>query len=121
MYLGITSGLVLQIHYCMGREVGSSVQFAEVNAHTCGVCGMQNAKNKCCHDEVKFIKLQDVHKQVSADYNVTAPASVSREFDLINNSLWAVTDSVAASGNSPPEYYDDGQPSLFILYHLLRI
>ena len=120
MYLGITSGLVLQIHYCMGKEVGSSVQFAEVNLHTCSVCGMQNTKNKCCHDELKFIKLQDVHKQVNADYNVTAPASVSQEFDLINTSFYAVNDSVAACNNSPP-VYDDGQPSLFILYHLLRI
>jgi hypothetical protein len=120
MYLGITSGLVLQIHYCMNKEVGSSVKFAEVNTHTCTVCGMQNAKNKCCHDEVKFIKLQDVHQQVTADYSIAPAPSVSQEFDLINTSLYAVTDTAAVCNNSPPDD-DDGQPSLSIFHSLFRI
>jgi hypothetical protein len=120
MYLGITSGLVLQIHYCMDKQVGSSVQFAEVETHTCAVCGMQNAKNKCCHDEVKFIKLQDVHQQVTADYIIAPAPSVSQEFDLINTSFHAVTDSVSTCNHSPPDD-DDGQPSLFIFHNLFRI
>jgi hypothetical protein len=120
MYLAITSGLVLQIHYCMDKQVGSSVKFAEVSTHICTVCGMQNAKNKCCHDEVKFIKLQDVHKQATADYTITPPPTVAREFDLINTSLYSVTDSVATGNNSPPDD-DDGQPSLFVFNHFFRI
>jgi len=120
MYLGITSGLVLQIHYCMGKQTGTSVQFAEVNTHSCTICGMQNAKNKCCHDEVKFIKLQDVHQQVTADYSITAPAPVSQEFDLISTSLNTVADSASACNHSPPDD-EDGQPSLFVLYSVFRI
>lgn len=120
MYLVITSGLVLQVHYCMNKQVGSSVQFAELGKHTCTVCGMQNAKNKCCRDEVKFIKLQDVHQQVNADCTILPAPSVSQEFDLINASLYAVADSVAACNNSPPDD-DDGQPSLFIFHSLFRI
>ncbi|MEP6750969.1 MAG: hypothetical protein ABJB86_24755 [Bacteroidota bacterium] len=120
VYLAITSGLVLQIHYCMDKQVGSSVKFAEVNTHTCTVCGMQNAKNKCCHDEVKFIKLQDVHKQATADYTIAPPPAVSQEFDLINTPLYAVADSAAIRNNAPPDD-DDGQPSLFIFNHFFRI
>jgi len=29
--------------------------------------------NKCCHDEVKIIKLQDAHKQVNTDYEIARP------------------------------------------------
>ncbi|MEP7278689.1 MAG: hypothetical protein ABI813_08610 [Bacteroidota bacterium] len=121
MYLAITSGLVLHIHYCMEKQVGSSVKFAEVSTHTCSVCGMQNARNKCCRDETIFIKLQDLHKQVSTDYTITPPPSVSQEFNLINTSLYALTDSIAACNNNSPPRYDDGQLPFFILNHLLRI
>ncbi|MEO5685101.1 MAG: hypothetical protein ABIQ88_20825 [Chitinophagaceae bacterium] len=121
MYLAITSGLVLQIHYCMGKEIGSSVKFAETTTHTCGECGMQNAKNKCCHDEVKFIKLQDVHKQVSVDYQLTPPVATAQEFNLINPSF--DFNNIAADevcNNSPPD--DDADtPSIFLLNSVFRI
>ena len=120
MYLAISSGLVLQIHYCMDKQVGSSVKFAEVDSHTCAVCGMQNAKNKCCHDEVKFIKLQDVHKQATANYTITPPPAAEQEFNLINTSLFSVEEPVATRNNSPPDD-DDGQLSLFILHGIFRI
>ena len=120
MYLAITSGLVLQIHYCMDRQVGSSVKFAEVSSRTCSECGMQNAKNKCCHDEVKFIKLQDVHKQATADYTIAPPPAIEQEFNLINTSLFSAEDIVPACNNSPPGV-DDEQLSLFILHGVFRI
>jgi hypothetical protein len=120
MYLAISSGLVLQIHYCMDKQVSSSVKFAEVSTHTCSVCGMQNAKNKCCHDDIKFIKLQDVHKQATADYTIAPLPSVSQEFNLINTSLYSFVDSAATHNNSPPDD-DDGQPSLYIFNGIFRI
>jgi hypothetical protein len=120
MYLAITSGLVLQIHYCMGRQVGSSVKFAEAETHACSKCGMQNAKNKCCHDEVKFIKLQDVHKQVTADYQLTPPVAIVQEFNLINPQLHLTADTAEVCNNSPPDD-DTGQPSIFLLNGVFRI
>src|SRR5258706_13640871 len=104
IYLAITSGLVLQIHYCMGRQIGSSVKFAEAGTHACSKCGMQNAKNKCCHDEVKFIKLQqDAHKQVTTDYQVTPPAAIEQEFNLIDPFLHFNSEVKGISNNSPPD------------------
>lgn len=121
MYLAITSGVVLEIHYCMNRQVGASVQFAEVASNnTCAVCGMQNASNKCCHNELKFIKLQDVHQLVTADYSLPPVPAVSQEFCLVNTSLYQVVDSIAACNHSPSDD-DDGQPSLFILNRFFRI
>jgi hypothetical protein len=120
MYLAVTSGLVLQIHYCMGREVGSSVKFGDGGTHKCGKCGMQNAKNKCCHDEVKIIKLQDAHKQVTANYQFQPPAATAQEFNLINPLLHFNNDAAEICNNSPP-VDDTGQPSLFLLNGVFRI
>jgi len=121
MYLAITSGLVLQIHYCMGRQVGSSVKFAEADTHACSKCGMQNAKNKCCHDEVKFIKLQDVHQQVTADYQVIPPVIIDQQFNLIDPVLHFNTDKAGVCNNSPPDDDDESQPSILLLHCIFRI
>ncbi|MEO6316995.1 MAG: hypothetical protein ABIU63_07410 [Chitinophagaceae bacterium] len=122
MYLGITSGLVLQIHYCMGEQVGSSVKFADASAegHTCSNCGMQNGKSKCCHDEVKFLKLQDVHKQVTADYEFTAPVITLQPCNLIAPPATFQNESSAVCNNSPPD--DDlHQPAIFLFHCIFRI
>ncbi len=120
MYLAITSGLVLQIHYCMGKEVGSTVKFAENTSHACSKCGMENAKNKCCHDEVKFIKLQDAHKQVTADYQFACPAPLPQTFNCIEPLLRFNEASAETCNNSPPAD-DTSQPSIFLLHGVFRI
>jgi hypothetical protein len=119
MYFAITSGLVLQIHYCMGRQAGASVGLTNSSDHSCVKCGMQNGKNKCCHDEIKFLKLQDVHQQVSADFFVPPPAVIEQAFNLIAvPELDAVTVVTPASHSPPPH---TGQTPLFILHGVFRI
>jgi len=120
MYLAITSGLVLQIHYCMGKEVGSSVKFAETGTHACSKCGMENAKNKCCHDEVKFIKLQDVHKQATTEYQFASPAALPQTFNCIDPLLRFNTGAAEICDNSPPGD-DSSQPPIFLLHGVFRI
>ena len=73
IYLAISSGLILEIHYCMGKEAGSSVKFAGNATPRCGKCGMENGPHKCCHNELKLIKVQDSHQQASLDYQCQAP------------------------------------------------
>ncbi|MFT3935542.1 MAG: hypothetical protein QM726_18085 [Chitinophagaceae bacterium] len=122
IYLAITSGLVLQVHYCMGERMGASVKFAEAETRTCGNCGMQNGKNKCCHDDVKLLKLQDAHKQVNADFNINPPVAATQDFDLINPSACISNQNAEEVNiNSPPEEEETGQPSIFIFHCLLRI
>lgn len=122
MYLAISSGLVLQIHYCMGKAIGSTIQFAETGTSTCSKCGMENAKNKCCHDELKLIKLQDAHKQVNTDFEITAPALQPQQFNFIDPVLnFNTSTDCSCNNNSPPDDDDTGQPSLFILHSVFRI
>lgn len=58
-YILLTSGIVVDIHYCMGKL--SSVDFQKSASNTCGKCGMSN--RHCCNDEIKVVKLEDSHQQ----------------------------------------------------------
>ncbi len=59
-YLTVSSGLAMNIHYCMGKI--SSVTFgheADHNDGSCSKCGMSKTENHCCTDETQFVKLTD--------------------------------------------------------------
>ncbi len=72
IYLGVSSGVAMNIHYCMGKI--SSVDLMTLN-DKCGKCGMKKGANSCCKDEFKFFKLKDSHKFISNDINVFAPVA----------------------------------------------
>ena len=57
------------VHFCMGRF--SSVELYKQPAKSCSTCQACVLKSlvKCCHDEVKLIKLQNVHQHSSLAYN----------------------------------------------------
>ena len=63
-YLAVTSGIVINSHYCMKKLV--SVHLFEGRAEVCGNCGMDQHENSgCCRDEMKVVKLeQDQNKHV---------------------------------------------------------
>ncbi len=57
-YLALSCGVVINLHYCMGRL--DSVKLFSVKDEMCGKCGMKNSKSHgCCGNEIKIIKLQD--------------------------------------------------------------
>jgi hypothetical protein len=64
LYLLASSGVVLNVHYCMGQMAGVEV-YAD-HDDTCGKCGMKEQQGGCCSDELKVYKLEDAHKQVTA-------------------------------------------------------
>ncbi len=58
LYLLLSSGVVVHLHYCMDRlaEIGL---FAADHEDVCNDCGMQmNEDNDCCHDRTDVIKLK---------------------------------------------------------------
>ncbi|OJW36973.1 MAG: hypothetical protein BGO54_12805 [Sphingobacteriales bacterium 46-32] len=58
LYLLVTTGVVVNYHYCMNRL--ASTQFYAAESKQCGKCGMHISKSHgCCHDEVKVYKLDD--------------------------------------------------------------
>lgn len=53
LYLGLTSGVMVNIHYCMGRV--ADVDYGRAADDKCSNCGMEQ-KDGCCKTEHKFIK-----------------------------------------------------------------
>ena len=62
IYLVMSTGFVMNSHYCMGEL--SSIQLGVLEAKKC-ICGMRidsAKKNKCCHSKIEVVKLEDSHK-----------------------------------------------------------
>lgn len=76
LYFAVTSGIVINSHYCMKRLV--SIHLFETKAKVCGLCGMDiHDADGCCRDEVKVIKLvQDQVKIPVILYQIPAVEAV---------------------------------------------
>ncbi|MBO9572178.1 MAG: hypothetical protein J7497_08220 [Chitinophagaceae bacterium] len=61
VYLAITSGVMVNIHYCMGEV--AAVNYGHEKDHACEKCGMEQ-KDGCCHTEHKLIKSNDEHQLI---------------------------------------------------------
>ncbi len=66
-YLMLSTGIAMEIHYCMGKKAG--IDFYKLENEKCGRCGMLEKKNGCCNDEHKFYKIEDSFKHSSNNIN----------------------------------------------------
>lgn len=56
-YFTVSSGFVVNLHYCMGDLAGMEIGHPEKK--DCGKCGMPLKKKAgCCDDEVKVLKVE---------------------------------------------------------------
>ena len=102
MYMTVTSGIALEIHYCMGKRAG--IGLYGLADDKCGNCGMKEKKNSCCFDEHKFYKLSDSHKNVTNDISFSAnEISVLNEYPLFVWQLPSLNTVVALNDHSPPD------------------
>ncbi len=65
MYLLVSTGLLVEIHHCMGRVAGAELHlFATASTTACGKCGMEKGleSRHCCKDEIKQVKISDDHQ-----------------------------------------------------------
>jgi len=102
LYMGISSGIAMDIHYCMGKEIGFDL-YGNDNG-VCGKCGMKHKKG-CCGDEHKFYKLSDSHKNVSNDINLNAVViAIVTNYSLYNFQSVANIAVKTVANNSSPQY-----------------
>ena len=117
LYLVVSSGIALELHYFMGEKAGMELYGSE--SDTCGKCGMTDKDNGCCHDEFKFYKISDSHKTVSNDIDLTASSfAVIIDYNIYNWQMPDNTAIAAVNNNSPP---DDIGPSARIMNCVFRI
>ena len=111
VYMLSASGMVWQVHYCMGEKVG--IEFFHSKNEKCGKCGMEE-RGGCCHDEQKFFKLSQDHQPA------TLSASPEPEFKFIAPSYWIYCPMVA-SHSSALLHYNDASPPGLAGYALCRV
>ncbi len=117
LYLTVSSGIALEIHYCMGKQAG--IELYGSGNDRCGRCGMTDTKSGCCHDEYRFYKLEDSHKLASNDIVIGAGEAIPvNDHFSYNSSLPG--NSVAANfkGHSPPQ---PSGPSACVLNCVFRL
>lgn len=104
-YLTVSSGMAVNIHYCMGKI--SSVTFGGEKDHndgSCNKCGMSKAENHCCNDESQFLKLTDA-QQLSKESASVALFSVS-----LPETLTALQDPLQGHSSEPSVNYSTPPP-----------
>ena len=100
IYMTASSGVVLNVHYCMGKMALAGVD--NFKGNICK-CGMKTSPKSCCHNEVKVVKMTNLHKQAFADcYFFIHPALFPPGFSLINISKTYLSDLNVAIANKPP-------------------
>ena len=113
----VSSGIAMEIHYCMGERAG--VEFFKTENDKCSRCGMTEKKNGCCHDEHKFHKLEDSHKNVYNDISLDAGEfAIVTAYPVYDWQLPASPINTIVHNNSPP---DDTGPSVCIMNCVFRL
>jgi hypothetical protein len=117
LYMMVSSGIALEIHYCMGQKAG--VDFYHSKDDKCSKCGMKEKKGGCCNDEHKFYKLSDSHKNIHNELAFSAgELLISNDHGLYNWQLPVLNPHAFSHSHSPP---DDTGPSLCIRNCVFRI
>jgi hypothetical protein len=101
LYITLTSGIVVNIHYCMGRVAG--VTYGAESDHRCDKCGMQSKKG-CCGTEHKLVKADDDHiyvKSISAP--LTFAALVPKMFPEYDFAITFSREHFNTQYHSPPD------------------
>lgn len=103
LYVTIASGVVVNVHYCMGRI--ASVAYGYDDHDVCGKCGMSAAKKGCCHTEYKLVKLQDEHRLAQAQVTfLELPAETPVHPSLVDfSAVSPAGDAVFLQYHSPPD------------------
>lgn len=108
VYLTLTSGVVVNIHYCMGRVAG--VSYGHEAEHKCDKCGMEEKKG-CCETEHKLVKADSDHLFAKV---VTSPLSFTSTlpavFPEVNLSILTSREHYNSQYHSPPDFRSNNLP-----------
>ena len=114
----VSSGLAMEIHYCMGKLAGVDFHNNDKN-DKCGRCGMKENKEGCCKDEHKFYKLDGAYKNVSNDLDFNAPVKYLITDNWIFNQDLTISDLPRTPNNhSPPIYQGSSRCILHCVFRL---
>ena len=100
LYITISSGIVFNVHYCMGKI--NSVKVDLLVKNICS-CGSKKETKGCCKTEHKFIKIEDNHQASFADVVFQSPVqNIPIIYNLINTPLMQINEINTFNNHSPP-------------------
>lgn len=102
-YFAVTSGVVINFHYCMNRL--ASTELFALEGKQCEKCGMSMHKSHgCCHDEVKVVKMKGDQKVTPAVSFELPSLDILVQFpsDFIATSFYNVPLQQQHHNHSPP-------------------
>ena len=99
MYLAISSGFVLNVHYCMGKVSGVDVD--NFSKAICS-CSKQEKPGACCTSKFKLVKLEDVHKAPVWFSNLQVPALLPLPNSFLSVPFIPSVPLNAADAHAPP-------------------
>ena len=98
MYLGLTSGLAVNIHYCMGKI--ADVRLEDFNQD---VCNGSKKKMPCCEHEFQLVKVNDAHQLAATDFSTDAPVvELHHSFHILAQVIFQTNSTNSVLANSPP-------------------
>lgn len=101
LYITTASGVVVNIHYCMGHV--SSVSYGYDKHAACDKCGMEQQQG-CCHTELKVVKLQDEHQLAKATQQLAqAPAIIPVQTGVVTVPDLSAHQYLSLNYHSPPD------------------
>ena len=104
LYLGLTTGLAVDIHYCMGKIADVQIEYP-VKEEACNKC---KTKMPCCADHFELVKVNDVHQPAATDFKIELPPVQLHTFnDLIAQLSLPLIQNAIENVNSPPLFLPD--------------
>jgi hypothetical protein len=101
MYMAVSSGIAMEIHYCMGERAG--VDFYKNSNDRCGRCGMKNQdKSGCCSDDHLFLKIDDSHQKAVNNIDFTLQTEMVQVTLPVFDWNLPLRESVAQVNNHAP-------------------
>lgn len=116
LYLTVTSGITMNLHYCGGKL--KTVSLFSNNEKGC--CGSKKKSKGCCKDKTKTIKVEENHKAskitetCNPSVHLVAVLSSHLLFNLLDNNEANITSNY----HSPPVLYDN---PLYLKHRVLLI
>lgn len=112
VYLAVSSGFTVHMHYCMGHFVKATLVEDEQDEHECSHCGMTKKKggNGCCKDEHKIVKNDTDHslvKELKAPAAPVAypPPAIAFQYP-VNTATLPAAIVPSFNAHAPPDPYD---------------
>jgi hypothetical protein len=102
LYFTVSSGVVVNLHYCMGKLSSIKIDVLAKN-----LCGCKTKKSGgCCKTTHKLLKIEDSHKFSVNDYSFHTPVIVPMVHSIASQDfLQSIETKKITYPNAPPEFH----------------